>query len=63
MARVPTGQRTRTRTLEAYEGYIRREIVPLIGGIELASLRPSRQAVADGITTANPVAAVKRPRM
>ncbi|HYT78528.1 MAG TPA: hypothetical protein VEQ37_04600 [Actinomycetota bacterium] len=31
---------TRARTLEAYEGFIRREIVPLIGRIELADLRP-----------------------
>lgn len=84
---------TRARTLEAYEGYIRREIVPVVGGIELTSLRPNhvravllrmqqrglsaatiaqvrsvlgsalRQAVADGIIAANPVAAVKRPRM
>jgi integrase len=83
----------RARTLEAYQGYVRREVVPLIGGIELAALRPHhvrtvllrmqerglspatitqvrsvlgsalRQAVADGIITANPVAAVKRPRM
>lgn len=84
---------TRARTLEAYEGYIRREIVPTIGRIELISMRPHhiravllrmqerglspatiaqvrcvlgsalRQAVADGIVSANPVAAVKRPRM
>lgn len=84
---------TRARTLEAYEGYIRREIVPLIGRIELADLRPRhvravllkmqerglsaatiaqvrsvlgsalRQAVAEGLITANPVAAVKCPRM
>jgi len=84
---------TRARTLEAYGGYIRREIVPLVGGIEVAVLRPHhvrtvllrmqkrglspatiaqvpsvlgsalRQAVADGIITANPVAAVKRPKM
>jgi integrase len=84
---------TRPRTLDAYGGYVRREIVPLIGRIELADLRPHhvravllgmqerglsaatiaqvrsvlgsalRQAVADGILTANPVAAVKRPRM
>lgn len=84
---------TRVRTLEAYAGYIRREIVPVIGRVELAALRPHhvravllkmqerghspatiaqvrsvlgsalRQAVADGIITANPVAAVKRPRI
>lgn len=84
---------TRARTLEAYEGYVRREIVPLIGAVELPAMRPHhirtvllrmqerglspatiaqvrcvlgsalRQAVADGIITANPVAAVKRPRM
>ncbi len=28
----------RSRTLDAYEGYIRREITPAIGGLELASL-------------------------
>src|SRR6266542_3899055 len=88
-------QRTRgirSRTLEGYEGYIRREIVPVIGGLELAKVRPGhiravlarvqqrglsaatvaqvrsvlgsalRQAVADGLIAANPVAAVKRPR-
>ncbi len=36
-------QRTRgirSRTLEGYEGYIRREIVPVIGGLELAKVRP-----------------------
>lgn len=84
---------TRARTLDAYEGYVRREIVPLIGAIELAAVRPHhvrtvmlrmqqrglssatiaqvrsilgsalRQAVADGLITANPVAAVRRPRM
>jgi integrase len=30
----------RSRTLDGYQGYIRREIVPLIGGLELAKLRP-----------------------
>jgi hypothetical protein len=30
----------RSRTLDGYEGYIRREIVPVIGGIEVAKLRP-----------------------
>lgn len=30
----------RSRTLEAYEGYFRREIAPAIGGLELAKLRP-----------------------
>jgi integrase len=84
---------TRARTLDVYEGYIRRDIVPLIGGLELAKLRPPhvrcvlarmqqrglsaatiaqvrsvlgsalRQAVADGLITTNPVAAVKRPRI
>jgi integrase len=83
----------RSRTLDGYEGYIRREIVPVIGGLELAKVRPGhiravlarahqrglsaatiaqvrsvlgsalRQAVADGLITANPVAAVKRPRL
>jgi integrase len=79
--------------LEAYEGYVRREIVPTIGGLEVAKLRPGhiravlarmqgrglspatiaqvrgvlssalRQAVDDGLTTINPVTAVKRPRI
>ncbi len=31
---------TRPGPLDAYEGYIRREIVPLLGDIELAELRP-----------------------
>ena len=83
----------RSRTLEGYEGYIRREIVPVIGGLELAKLRPGhiravlarvqqrglsaatvaqvrsvlgsalRQAVAEGLIAANPVASVKRPRL
>lgn len=30
----------RPRTLEAYEGYVRREIVPAIGGIEIAKIKP-----------------------
>ena len=30
----------RARTLESYEGYVRREINPLIGGIELARIKP-----------------------
>ena len=30
----------RSRTLEVYEGYFRREIVPIIGGLEIANLRP-----------------------
>jgi integrase len=30
----------RPRTLDGYKGYIRREIQPLIGGVELARLRP-----------------------
>src|SRR6266511_5785122 len=29
----------RPRTLDGYEGYIRREIVPVIGGLELAKIR------------------------
>ncbi len=83
----------RERTLDAYEGYIRREIIPAIGGLELAKVRPGhiravlagvqqrglsaataaqvrsvlgsalRQAVGDGLIPANPVAAVKRPRV
>jgi integrase len=83
----------RPRTLEGYEGYIRREILPLIGGVELPKLRPGhvrtvlnrmqqrglstatiaqvrwvlgsalRQAVEDGLIAANPVSAVKRPRV
>jgi integrase len=37
-------QRTRgirPRTLKSYEGYIRREIVPVIGGVDLANVGPS----------------------
>lgn len=30
----------RERTLEAYQGYIRRELVPVVGGLEIAKLRP-----------------------
>jgi integrase len=30
----------RPRTLEGYEGYIRRDIVPVIGGVEVGKLRP-----------------------
>lgn len=30
----------RPRTLDGYKGYIRREIQPLIGGVELARLHP-----------------------
>jgi len=89
-------QRTRgirSRSLDGYEGYIRREIIPVIGGLELAKVKPGhvravlvrmqqrgaaaatlaqvrsvlgsalRQAVADGLITTNPVAAVKRPRV
>jgi integrase len=87
-------QRTRgirPRTLYGCEGYIRREIVPLIGGLEVGKLRPGhvravltqmqrrglaaatiaqvrgilgsalRQAVQDGLITANPVTSVKPP--
>jgi len=32
----------RSRTLEGYEGYIRREIAPVIGGLEIAKLRPAQ---------------------
>jgi integrase len=83
----------RARTLDGYGGYICREIVPVIGGLGLAKVRPAhirtvlaamqqrglsaatiaqvrsvlgsalRQAVADGLITANPVTAVKRPRV
>ena len=83
----------RSRTLDAYEGYIRMEIIPVIGGLELANVRPAhiravlaamqqrglsaatiaqvrsvlgsalRQAVADGLITSNPIAAVRRPRV
>ncbi|MGQ0671080.1 MAG: Arm DNA-binding domain-containing protein [Actinomycetota bacterium] len=89
-------QRTRgirARTLDGYEGYIRREIVPVTGGLEVGKVRSGhvravlarmqqrglsaatiaqvrsvlgsalRQAVADGLIAANPVAAVKRPRV
>ena len=30
----------RPRTLEGYEGYIRRDIVPVLGGIEIAKIKP-----------------------
>jgi hypothetical protein len=30
----------RSRTLDGYEGYIRREILPSIGGLELGRIRP-----------------------
>jgi integrase len=30
----------RSLTLETYEGYIRREIAPVIGGLEIATIRP-----------------------
>ena len=30
----------RSRTLESYEGYIRREIAPVIGGLEIARIQP-----------------------
>ena len=83
----------RSLTLESYEGYIRREIAPVIGGLELARIRSGhvravlirmqqrglsaatiaqvrgvlgsalRQAVEEGLIRANPVAAVKRPRI
>jgi integrase len=83
----------RSRTLHGYEGYIRREILPSIGGLELGKIRPGhvravltgmqrrglasatiaqvrsvlgsalRQAVEDGLIPANPVTAVKRPRV
>lgn len=83
----------RSLTMESYEGYIRREIAPLIGGLEIARIRPShvrtvltcmqrrglsaatiaqtrgvlgsalRQAVEEGLIPANPVSAVKRPRI
>jgi integrase len=83
----------RPRTLDAYEGYIRREILPSIGGLELGKIRPGhvravltrmqqrglasatiaqvrsvlgsalRQAMEDGLIPANPVTAVKRPRV
>jgi integrase len=83
----------RSRTLDGYEGYVRREIAPVIGGLDLAKVRPAhiravlarvqqrglsaatgaqvrsvlgsalRQAVAGGLIPANPVAAVKRPRV
>jgi site-specific recombinase XerC len=83
----------RSLTLETYEGYIRREIAPLIGGLEIAKIRPGhvrailirmqqrglseatiaqargavgsalRPAVEEGLIPANPVTAVKRPRI
>jgi site-specific recombinase XerC len=83
----------RSRTLDGYEGYIRREIISVLGGLELTKVRSGhvravlalmqqrglsaatiaqvrsvlgsalRQAVADGLIAANPVAAVKRPRV
>ena len=40
----------RTRTLEVYEGYFRREIVPVIGGLEIAKLKPGHvRAVLAGM--------------
>jgi len=40
----------RLRTLEVYEGYFRREIVPVIGGLEIAKLRPGHvRAVLTGM--------------
>ncbi|MCA1694523.1 MAG: Arm DNA-binding domain-containing protein, partial [Actinobacteria bacterium] len=30
----------RPRTLEGYKGYIRRDIVPVLGGIEIAKIKP-----------------------
>ena len=40
----------RLRTLEAYEGYFRREIVPVLGGLEIAQLRPGHiRAVLAGM--------------
>src|SRR6266540_4195454 len=89
----PRARGIRSRTVDGNEGYIRREIVPVIGGLELAKLRPGhiravlarvqqrglsaatvaqvrsvlgsalRQAVAEGLIAANPVASVKRPRL
>ena len=83
----------RSLTLESYEGYIRREIAPVIGGLDLAKVRPGqiravlvrmeqrglsgatiahargvlasalRQTVEEGLIPANPVTAVKRPRI
>lgn len=79
--------------LGGLRGHFRREIVPVIGGLEIAKLRPGhvravlagmqrrglsaatitqarsalgsalRQAVEDGLIPANPVAAVKRPKL
>lgn len=83
----------RERTLEVYRGYISREIIPAVGGLEIAKLRPGhvrailtqmqqrglstatiaqarsvlssalRQALEEGLVAANPVTAVKRPRV
>jgi hypothetical protein len=40
----------RARTLDTYEGYIRREIIPVIGGLELAKVRPGHiRAVLAGV--------------
>jgi integrase len=40
----------RTRTLEVYRGYVSREIVPVIGGLEIAQLRPGHvRAVLAGM--------------
>src|SRR6266545_4579724 len=42
----------RSRTLDSYEGYIRREIVPVIGGLELAKIRPGHvRAVLAGCSS------------
>ncbi|HEV8682305.1 MAG TPA: Arm DNA-binding domain-containing protein [Actinomycetota bacterium] len=40
----------RSRTLDAYAGYVRREIIPIIGGLELTKIRPGHiRAVLAGM--------------
>ncbi len=48
----PRARGIRSRTLDGYEGYIRREIVPVIGGLELAKVRPGHvRAVLAGCSS------------
>lgn len=37
---IPACRGVRSLTLESYEGYIRREIAPVLGGLELARIQP-----------------------
>jgi len=48
----PRARGIRSRTVDGYEGYIRREIVPVIGGLELAKVRPGHvRAVLAGCSS------------